>query len=326
MDPSPIQGRYRDILGHVTQQAREDFTSFALSEPASDVRFVVNVGGLTSANFTLRAGEAMRHLKLLPPGEDIAHLQRWRALDPILHVTYHAPRVLGEVTVAGWRGLVLEHVPGASPRSWREAPALHASCLRVLRALHADHDMLQRLRDLMEDRSARQSMLEWFCDTIDADLDEVGGEMPVDAGTLAWMQDEAATLRSIIRDAPCYDDAPVTAIHNDLWEENVIVGPAAWSIIDWDALAPGDPVMDMVIATWGAGGWEAEPEWLRDAAPVIRLRAELCWRAEGLIDIVDSLADVVEMMQAPVDTSAIREGKVHVHRSALAAYRARYRC
>jgi thiamine kinase-like enzyme len=117
-----------------------------------------------------------------------------------------------------------------------------------------------------------------------------------------------------------------SAIHGDVWCDNVMIGPGKIWLIDWDDLRIGDPVVDAAILLYGSygsdlGAWAgAWPPQDQDEAT----RFEVALRAQALDAVIDVLADWVEAAKAPDHVDGVRADKEAAHRSALAQYRDLY--
>src|SRR4051794_26569677 len=65
------------------------------------VRYVLNWGGFGTASYHARDGARQVHLKLAPDAEGQAALRRWQGMHQLLERSYHAPTMLGWLTVPG---------------------------------------------------------------------------------------------------------------------------------------------------------------------------------------------------------------------------------
>jgi aminoglycoside phosphotransferase (APT) family kinase protein len=160
---------------------------------------------------------------------------------------------------------------------------------------------------------------------IDADLAESGDRFPVAADLLAWMRREAGVVRGVLEGSRAFRGVRAVPIHDDLWKDNILAEPSgAWTVIDWDGIRLGDPVLDYAVLLWPLLREGAEASrWLpRD--PGLDERLRLCLRAALLEEVIDPLADWVEATRMPEHLDVVRPEKLRVHGAALEDYRHRY--
>lgn len=126
--------------------------------------------------------------------------------------------------------------------------------------------------------------------------------------------------------APSFDVVVRAPMHGDLWAENILVGASRYWILDWDDLAIGDPVVDDAVLLFNLHGcdpdrWSADRP-PRDAAEGDRFVAGA--RAQLLDQVIDTLADWVELPASTPASDQLRSDKEMVYRTALGVYRERY--
>ena len=128
----------------------------------------------------------------------------------------------------------------------------------------------------------------------------------------------AAALRQL--DEPA--DAPT---HRDLWLDNLLVSERGdVTILDWDGLGLGDPVMDWAML-FGPARHDPRPVTERGVeVPGLtdgeRARLPLWARATLLDWIIDPLSDWVGAATEPEHGAVIRIANEGVHGRALALY------
>ena len=132
-----------------------------------------------------------------------------------------------------------------------------------------------------------------------ADLDVIEGFIAKDLH--AYLADQVDQLADLV---DALDDEVHSAVHGDPWHENVLLSPDRLWLLDWEALAVGDPVLDDAILRHDALGtdphlWPDTPadtvarralmldgvvdnaaDWIENADPLVRRQKEAAYLAE----------------------------------------------
>jgi hypothetical protein len=336
------------LIRRVTALFRKHASHFGLDPETVEARYILNWGGFGNANFTIRDGQRSLHLKLAAGAEDQEPLRRWQSIHKMLTSRYRAPQVLGWVRIPGteYAGLLFEHIPGRQADFARQ-PDVLAGVLDLLPRLHQDSALIDHL--IAQDGppgTCAEAFLDLYIDRLDGDLLGVAANLPpfVPLDLLDWMMGETRELEGLARDLPAFQPPAGAPTHSDLYPNNILVTRAGgWQIIDWDDLALGDPALEYSIllgGQWRAALAAAGPADLRAVAAAeaarlwamtpaladeaMRERFFVCLRALLLDEIIDSLADWVEVAFAPQHLAEVRPVKERIHREALALYRLLY--
>ena len=97
-------------------------------------------------------------------------LSAWMGAAERLAEMYRAPRLLGQIELAGRHGAIFEHLPGRSPVTATPALVLDEIVL-LLNRLHGDLELAGLLGGNL--RPARDTLLGYHLEMFDADLDEI---------------------------------------------------------------------------------------------------------------------------------------------------------
>ncbi len=343
-----------DLTQVVTEYFRLNARQYGLKSKEVKAEYILNWGGFVNASFHITDGLHSLHLKLSDQEESLNNLDKWENFHERLEKRYHAPRMLDWVTLerAGYEGALFEHIEG-SPARLQPGSALLRDVMRTVAALHADKKVADALTKWDEEGWAElaaedaefeqplpllcaDSLLNTYVDRFDSDLLTILNDLPpfVPLSTLDWMQGETRHLEGLARDLPAFQERACSPIHGDLWTNNILVDEKNhFFLIDWDDLALGDPALDWSILLGGL--WRADPaadfhverllpseEWGVDAA--MRERLDVYLQASLLDEIIDSLADYVEVGFAPQFRDEMRPVKQKVHEGALVKYRQLY--
>ena len=161
---------------------------------------------------------------------------RWLAhLAPYLPVAVPTPLAVGEPGEGyPWPWSVVPWLPGRPPVAY-ETAGLADQLARFVRALHAVPDPGVPPAT----GTSRGAPVARLDEPIRALIASLAGELDAPAVTAAW--EHAVT-------APAWDDDPVV-LHGDLGPGNLLVeGGRLTAVIDWGALAAGDPAVDLTPA------------------------------------------------------------------------------
>jgi aminoglycoside phosphotransferase (APT) family kinase protein len=199
----------------------------------------------------------------------------------------------------------------------------------VIAELHAEKALSSRLGPATTfGESYRESYAQRFA----SDLEFVRDNRPafVSEARLEVMRSEALRMDDISRSNVAFQVTTSFVIHGDLWLNNILVTDVGeWSILDWDDLRIGDPMIDFAMLL-GPSGADLRPlklmdvlePWMRDHAS--RERLAFYGRASLLDWVIDSLADYLDAETLPEHASVIRREKERVHHEAFDLYRRLY--
>jgi hypothetical protein len=309
--------------------ARAD--AFALDADGLSATYVLNWGGFVNHSFTLSDGLRSYHLKLAGYPESLENLRRWAALHTLLEERYRAPRMIEWVRLPdGHEGMLFEHIPGTAADFARDTVLL-TQVPEVLRRLHADAELAQRLASPGATGTCLDSFTETYIRRFDEDLSFIEQEPPdfVPRELLDWMQSETRRLEVIAIESGAFAERGTAPIHGDLWENNFRVAETGeWFVLDWDNLTLGDPALDYSIFLWNLvreqapGSWRAYLPGAIDAAFAERM--ELYLRAALLDGAIDVLADYIDAALAPEHCEEVRRVKQAEHTASLRLYRQSY--
>lgn len=329
-----MNGRYPldQLTRRVVSYFRRRAGRYGLRREAIEARYILNWGGFVNASFTITDGQAAYHLKLADEDYVLTGLRRWQALHNLLEKRYHAPAMLDWVSLrgTGFEGPLFQHIAGL-PASLAASPELLRQVLDMLERLHGDAELAAALA---EDGipTCADYFLGIYIDRFDEDLLIVAPNLPpfVSLPLLDWMMGETREMEGLVRDGAAFQLPAGAPTHGDLWASNILVsGDGAWSVIDWDDLALGDPALEYGILLgplWRDGGYSQEDlERLLPPDPALRERFRVCLRAFLLDQIIDSLADWVESAFAPEHQAEVRAEKERKHSAALALYRSLFK-
>ncbi len=273
-----------------------------------------NHAGAGTLSFEVTRGA--HRLRARVAADDAEHraLLRWAAHADLLAERYAAPPVLEVLDVAGRAGLLLPFLD--APVATRAGLADRADeVLGVLADLHADNGLAEALGP---PTTAGHSFTQVWLTRLEADLAVVEGYVAPDVH--AWLTGEVDALADLVA-GPAFAEPVRAPVHGDPWHENLLLAPDRFWLLDWEALALGDPVVDDAILLSDAFGPEAAA-W-HDRRPALdpheAVRLEVACRALMLDAVVDVAADWVENHD-PVARQAEERG----WRAALEAYRTAY--
>ncbi|HJT31180.1 MAG TPA: phosphotransferase [Pirellulales bacterium] len=327
----------RELTPLVERALRAAAGEFGIQPDALVAEYVLNWGGFGTPSFSVQDGQRRLHVKLTDDPRQKSELRRWQSIHDLLEQEYHAPPMVGWLTIDGtaYEGPVFAFIDGVFLDGFR-MPNVVAEVLDCVERLHADTGLAFRLTPHATVNShldcllARTQMLR-------EDLEIIRAERPpfVPSSRLAWMADRLERLDQAARDSGAFGGLAQSAIHWDLWWNNFLVRPnGQWYILDWDSLGLGDPALDVstVLFPLSCGnashGDAARPwpdSWLRhpkDEAFSVRMR--IYRQAQVLEYVIDVLADWVEARKVPELQAEVRARKQQEHEQFLAIYHRDY--
>ncbi len=295
----------------------------ALAGPSPEVRYVVNRGGFVNASFTIGTPQPVAHVKVATQPDAVRNLQRWIGCAPLLHERYRAPRLLGTLDLGpGLCAMLFEFVKGtpaaAAAQDW--VPAVG----QTIAALHADADLAASLGTDLPVTCA-QVWEGTYGDRYDADLADIRLAPPpfVSPSMMDCLTGWVARLRILVHEDAAFDVSAVAAIHGDLWPGNILIADDRVTILDWDDLSVGDPVMDwgMLIGYRTDGGFPVLPQSVDDTFDAASRRRFDVYRWCAVLDhCIDPLSDWIDAGSVPEHVGDAREYAERVHRVAFSRF------
>jgi hypothetical protein len=312
----------------VLRALRDRAADFGLHAERVEVAYVLNWGGFGTASYHAGDGTNRVHLKLTPDAGDQVGLLHWRAVRAILEDRYHAPAMLGWLTVPGtaYEGPVFEFLDGAPPDGVA-MPSVLDELLRATGQLHADHELAEALAPSASPRTHFDCLVSRYTDMLREELNIVRADPPsfINLARLRWLTEQADRLEDLARSSGAISGAARAVIHWDLWWDNVLVSPTGrWHILDWDDVSLGDPALDFATVIFpltcgpAAHRWQDFPIPAGDGA--LAARMALYRRAQVLDGVIYVLADWIECRQAPAVTAEVRARKRAEHEHFLRLY------
>jgi hypothetical protein len=316
----------------VLEALRARAADFGLSAERVGVEYVLNWGGFGTASYHAWDGARRVHLKLSPGAAEQAALRRWQAVRTLLEARYHAPAMLGWLTVPGtaYQGPVFEFIGGALLDGF-QMPGVLDELFRVVGLLHADQELARELAPAAPPRTHLDCLVSRYTGMLREDLDIVRAEPPpfVSPARLRWLAEQVDGLEDLARGSGAFAGAACAVVHWDLWWNNVLVGSSGqWHILDWDDVGPGDPALDFATAIFpltcgpAARRWQDFPIPAGDEAFAARMA--LYRRAQVLDGVIDVLADWIDCREAPAVVAEVRARKQAEHEHFLRLYEAEY--
>ena len=225
-------------------------------------------------------------------------------------------------------GLVFERIEGAPPVAGTSTQALVALAGR----LHADQELASRIRVF----SGAATVGQWFERMhirrwdIDIRIIRDAAKPPLaDTMLLGWMESETRRLAQTVRNSVAFDVPVQWPTHGDLYEGNTLItNTGDLYVLDWDDLALGDPVADYVPVLWDAALHDPAFDWQRLGVEAtddgFAHRMRFYARATLLDEVIDGLAEYVELDATDVVLAATSTEKYQRFENGLSLYRERY--
>jgi thiamine kinase-like enzyme len=290
------------------------------------VLHVLNWGGFVNRSFTISDGSRQYHLKITNEQDHVTRLRRWLQMHDRLEQRYRAPRLIRWVDFPkiGFAGILFEHVDGWQA-DFCANPDLLKRLVEFAFRLHADEELSSDLARSGSAKTYRDYFVETYINRFTADLDVIKANRPafITSGLLQWMHDETGRLRENVDSAKAFHGLAVEPVHGDLHEGNVIVTATDWFIVDWDDLALGDPALELAILVWPlvwkGQSWQGFVAGATDQR--VAERMEVCFRAQLLDEVIDTVADYVEAETVPSRKTEVQLAKKLRHEEALHRYR-----
>jgi hypothetical protein len=316
----------------VLRAVRDQTGALGLQAAGVRVEYVLNWGGFGNAAYNAGDGRRWVHLKLTPDPEGQDALRRWQRHRALLEERYHAPAMLGWLTVPGtaYQGPVFEFVAGSFLDGF-QMPGVLGELLEVLRRLHADEELARQLAPPGPPRTYLDCLVSRYVMPLREDLREIEVEPPpfVDPARLKWLGEQVGLLEQLARDSGAFKETARSVTHWDVWWNNVLVSPTGrWYLLDWDDIGPGDPAMDFAGAVFPLTCGAAAPRCRNLPIPAgddaFTARLGLYRRALVLDGVIDVLADWIECRVAPAAQAEVRARKHAEHEQFLRLYEADY--
>jgi Ser/Thr protein kinase RdoA (MazF antagonist) len=319
MNADSLRARVSDYFTHHA-------ASFDLDPNTLIVEYVLNWGGFVNHSYRIRDAVRAYHLKLSASAEDQEALRRWMGLAPVLE-RYHAPPILEWIDLGPVAGPLFPYLPGSPPTL---SEHVVDEVIRVLRRLNADRALATALQP-PQSVNARVTYLGSFHDRFTEDLRGIRESRPpfVSEDLLRWLEHEVHVLSQAIASAAAFDEPLTTAVHGDLWLNNILwVSSSDWYLVDWDDMQIGDPAADLA-ALLGPSARDLRPLKMVEHVEGLltstqRARLPHLGRATLLDWVIDPVADWIEVTTAPEHQHAVRAEKERIHKQALACYKELY--
>jgi hypothetical protein len=297
------------------------------------VEYVLNWGGFGNASFNVGDGTWRFHLKLTTDAATQEALRRWQRLRTFLEGRYHAPAMLGWLTVPGtpYQGPIFEFIAGEHLDGCRR-PGILNDLLCVVGLLHADRELAEKMDPNGPIRTYLDCFRSRYIQPLREDLRAIRIEPPpfISPARLRWMSEEVDLLEKLTQESGAFGGTAHSVIHWDLWWNNILVSPSGgWFILDWDDVGFGDPAMDFSAAIFPFTcdptnrNWQSFPIAAHDDA--FSTRMDLYRRTQVLDWIIDVLVDWIDCREAPASQAEVRARKQAEHEQYLRIYEAEYR-
>jgi len=221
----------------------------------------------------------------------------------------------------GFAGFLAEFIEG-EVADFRKAPELLNDVIATVDRLHDDQTLAAQL--FKHPCTYRDSFIETYINRFTADLESVGSRRPdfVSEQLFHWMGNETKRLAEIAGRSPTFAHPAKEPIHGDLHENNFIVGPSGWYLLDWDDLALGDPALDFVVLTWPI--IRDGSDWPFPVHQSLLERSALYRRAQLLDSVIDPLADYVDAPPDLDQLAELQDAKRLEHEQSLDQYQRKY--
>jgi len=207
--------------------------------------------------FDVRVGDRRLWATVASGPEEEHALARWARVAGILAERHGAPPVVEALDIAGHTALLLPHLD-ARPADRSALRARYDEADDLLAGLHADTELAQLLGGPSTTAACFRSVwLERFV----TELARVEGYVAKDLHS--FLADEVDALAELVDRL----DHPVhSTVHGDPRHERWLVAADRLWLLDWDAVAVGDPVVDDAVLRIDALGsdphhWPDEPRY-----------------------------------------------------------------
>lgn len=316
----------------ILQALQTQAVNLGLRTDQLTVEHVLNWGGFGNASFHVGDGTRRVHLKLTRDADSQNALRRWRELRTILEERYHAPTMLGWLTVPGtaYEGPIFEFVEGEFLDACR-MPGTLKEVLRIVGLLHADLELAQKITPSKRIRTYLDCFRSRYIEMLREDLKEIQIEPPpfISPARLRWMSEQVEVLEKMAQESGAFDDIAQAVTHWDLWSGNILVHPSGrFYILDWDDVSLGDPAMDFSAAIFPTTCTPAPCDWRDYSIPAgdeaFASRMALYRRTQVLDWVIDVLADWIDCRQAPSFQSEVRARKQAEHENFFRIYQTNY--
>lgn len=296
------------------------------------VEYVLNWGGFGNASFNVGDGRWRFHLKLTPDPATQEALRRWQRFHTILEARYHAPALLGWLTIPGtpYQGPIFEFVAGEFLDGSR-MPTVLNDLLRMVGLLHADRELAQKMNLKEPVRTYLDCFRSRYIETLREDLAFIRTEPPpfVSPTRLRWMSEQVDVLDKLAQESGAFEGEANAVIHWDLWWNNILVNPSGrWYIVDWDDVGLGDPAMDFATVIFPLTCVPTNRDWRDFPIPAqdeaFTTRMAIYRRMQVLDWVIDVLADWIDCREAPSSQAEVRSRKRAEHEQFLRIYEADY--
>jgi hypothetical protein len=297
-----------------------------------EVEYVLNWGGFGNASYNAGDGVRRLHLKLAPDPDSQDALRRWRGVRAILEARYHAPVMLGWLSVHGtaYQGPIFEFVGGKFLDGF-QMPSVLDELLQMVGLLHTDRELARQLAPDAPAQTYLDCLMSRYIGMLREDVDTIRAEPPpfLCPTRLRWMDEQIDMLEQLARDSGAFAGAASVIVHRDLWWNNILVQPSGrWNIVDWDDVGLGDPAMDFSNVIFPLTCGPAARRWQDFSIPMedeaFATRMALYRRVQMLDWVIDVLADWIDCREVPAVQEEVRARKQAEHEQFLRIYEAEY--
>jgi hypothetical protein len=272
--------------------------------PGAHVEHRANHAGAGKLTFSVRVGDRRLWAKVAADRDEEARLATWAAVAGLLTERHAAPPLLDVLEVHGRTALLFAHVD-AAPASRATLHQRYDKAAGLLAGLHADRELAELLGGPTTTAACFRTV--WI-ERFEADLEIIEGYVAKDVH--AYLAEQVELLGGLVDELT---EEVWSAVHGDPWHENFLIAPDRLWLLDWEALALGDPVLDDAILLHDALGSDPR-HWPEEPAYAVARRAVL------LDAVVDVAADWVENADP-----LVRRAKEAAYRAGLEAYRTEFR-
>jgi len=294
----------------------------------ANVKHILNWGGFVNHSFHVADGPAKYHLKLTPT-VNMNRFDSWLRTHDVLESRYHAPTLIDRMDFPeiGFSGLMFRHVDGTTADLCNQHDLLQ-TLIATADRLHHDDEIRSVLGTLSEPKTCFDYFVETYIDRFTSDLSAIGANLPpfISSSLFDWMQHETRALQSAASQRTSLHHPATEPVHGDLHEGNILVSESDWHILDWDDLTLGDAALDFAIVIWpivykAGRHWQ---EFMPSADAAFSDRMEICFKAQLLDEVIDTLADYIEAETVPSNRTQVQLMKKSQHEQALKRYRLKY--
>lgn len=291
------------------------------------VNYIWNPGGVVNQSFRITDGTRVRHVKF-GPVHKVERLKKWAKIGKELHKSYHAPRLVTEIpyeVLPGYPfGLVFEYIDGKILSSSSSSVPFVLEIMELLNHLHKDLGLAKSLK-VTPFQTYAEAFHEEYIRRFEENLSIIQEDRKlldfVSDDSLRFFSLEVERLKNVVNQSKAFQHLASDVVHNDLNHHNIIVNheKQQFWIIDWDDLSvSGDAAMDYSLLLWP---YHKTMEWPPIEEKLLQLisdktleRMDLYFQAKLLDDVIDVLADFIEVEDIPSikEKTQVQAKKIHL--------------